>query len=177
MNWFYSRTSWRLSHPILVGILMRRCDYNWKMEDVWDRSTTLNPTQTCCFMYRLPLHQHSKHITFLISPLAGWTGFHDRNSRHLTQMMSDVHVNSKASLVSLIHYLCVNNPMWYIASPAAVARSTFGQTRWTLEVRVNKHQDTYKNRMTETSAMIEKAWENYHPMYWEETVVPEHDKG
>ena len=85
----------------------------------------------------------AKHITFLISPLAGWTGFH---YRHFTQMMSDVHVNSKKILVSLIHYLCINNPVWYIISPAAVARFTFGQTRWTLEVRVNEQQDGCKTR-------------------------------
>ena len=47
-----------------------------------------------------PTYQLSKHITSLISPLAGHTSSHVKNSRHFTEMMGSVHVESDEILVS-----------------------------------------------------------------------------
>ena len=47
-----------------------------------------------------PTYQLSKHITSLISPLAGHTSSHVKNSRHFTEMMGRVHVESDEILVS-----------------------------------------------------------------------------
>ena len=46
-----------------------------------------------------PTYQLSKHITSLISPLAGHTSSHLKNSRHFTEMMESVHVESDEILV------------------------------------------------------------------------------
>ena len=47
-----------------------------------------------------PTYQLSKHITSLISPLAGHTSSHVKNSRHFTEVMGSVHVESDEILVS-----------------------------------------------------------------------------
>ena len=47
-----------------------------------------------------PTYQLSKYITSLISPLAGYTSSHVKNSRHFTEMIGSVHVESIEILVS-----------------------------------------------------------------------------
>ena len=46
-----------------------------------------------------PTYQLSKHITSLISPLGGLTSSHLKNSRHFTETMESVHVESDEILV------------------------------------------------------------------------------
>ena len=59
-----------------------------------------------------PTYQLSKHITSLISPLAGHTSSHVKNSRHFTEMMGSVHVESDEILVSFdVSSLFTNVPV------------------------------------------------------------------
>ena len=59
-----------------------------------------------------PTYQLSKHITSLISPLAGHTSSHVKNSRHFTEMMESVHVESDEILVSFdVSSLFTNVPV------------------------------------------------------------------
>ena len=58
------------------------------------------------------MYQLSKHITSLISPLAGHTTSHVKNSRHVTEMMGSVHVESDEILVSFeVSSFCTNVPV------------------------------------------------------------------
>ena len=59
-----------------------------------------------------PTYQLSKHITSLISPLAGHTSSHLKNSRHFTEMIGSVHVESDEILVSFdVSSLFTNVPV------------------------------------------------------------------
>ena len=59
-----------------------------------------------------PTYQLSKHITSLISPLAGHPSSHVKNSRHFTEMMRSVHVESAEILVSFdVSSLFTNVPV------------------------------------------------------------------
>ena len=59
-----------------------------------------------------PTYQLSKHITSLISPLAGHTSSHVKNSRHFTEMIGSVHVESDEILVSFdVSSLFTNVPV------------------------------------------------------------------
>ena len=52
-----------------------------------------------------------------------------------------------------------------------------GETRQRLETRLKKHQDACERGMKEKSAVAEHAWENHHPIDWEETIVLNHGRG
>ena len=59
-----------------------------------------------------PTYQLSKHITSLISSLAGHTSSHVKNSRHFTEMMGSVHVESDEIVVSFdVSSLFTNVPV------------------------------------------------------------------
>ena len=59
-----------------------------------------------------PTYQLSKYITPLISPLAGHTSSHVKNSRYFTEMMGSVHVESDEILVSFdVSSLFTNVPV------------------------------------------------------------------
>ena len=63
--------------------------------------------------------------------------------------------------------LPLSNPMWYIVSPAAVARSTSGRPC----------QNACERGMMEKSAVAEHVCENHHPIDWEEMTVLDHSRG
>ena len=62
----------------------------------------------------------------------------------------------------------------YIVSSVAAARSSSGLTKRRLKMRLKEHQGACKRAMMKTSAVVENAWENYHPIHWEETTVLDH---
>ena len=74
-----------------------------------------------------------------------------------------------------IHYLLVNNTMWYIVSPAAAAKST--SERPNGDWRLKEHRDACERGMMVKSAVAEHAWENHHQIHWEETIVLDHSRG
>ena len=51
------------------------------------------------------------------------------------------------------------------------------ETRQRLEMRLKEHQDACERGMMEKSAVAEHAWENHHPINWEETTVLDHGRG
>ena len=51
------------------------------------------------------------------------------------------------------------------------------ETRQRLETRLKDHRDACKRGMMEKSAVAEHAWENHHPIHWEETTVLDHTRG
>ena len=60
--------------------------------------------------------------------------------------------------------------MWYIISPAAVARFTMERPN-RLKTRLKEHWDTCERGMMERLAVAEQVWESHHPINWEETSV------
>ena len=46
-----------------------------------------------------------------------------------------------------------------------------GETVRRLETRMKEHQDACRRGMVERSAIAEHAWENQHPIKWEETEI------
>ena len=52
-----------------------------------------------------------------------------------------------------------------------------GETRWRLETRLKEYRDACERGMMEKSAVAEHAWENHHPIDWEETTVLDHGRG
>ena len=68
----------------------------------------------------------------------------------------------------------VNNPMWYIVFPAAVY---IGETKQRLGTRLKEYRHPCRRGMMEKSAVAEHAWENHHPIDWEETTVLDHGRG
>ena len=120
-------------------VMMRRCDYDGKMEEMLGMGTygklRGDPTATTKSqpprIYGLPkihkpdvplrpivlcigspTYQLSKYITSFISPLAGHTSSHVKNSRHFTEMIGSVHVESDEILVSFdVSSLFTNAPV------------------------------------------------------------------
>ena len=54
---------------------------------------------------------------------------------------------------------------------AVLINAVIGETKQRLETRLREHQDACERGITEKSTMTEHAWENYHPINWEETSV------
>ena len=55
--------------------------------------------------------------------------------------------------------------------PCSCGKVYIGETIRRLETRTKEHQDACRKGMTEKSAIAEHAWENHHPINWEETSV------
>ena len=51
------------------------------------------------------------------------------------------------------------------------------ETKRTLETRLKEHRDACERGMMEKSAVAEHAWENHHPIDWEETTVLDRGRG
>ena len=52
-----------------------------------------------------------------------------------------------------------------------------GETKRRLETRLKEHRDACERGMMEKSAVAEHAWENHHPIDWEETTVLDRGRG
>ena len=52
-----------------------------------------------------------------------------------------------------------------------------GETKRRLETRLKEHRDACEKGMMEKSAVAEHAWENHHPIDWEETTVLDRGRG
>ena len=50
--------------------------------------------------------------------------------------------------------------------------ASFGTPFW-----LKEHRDACEKGMMEKSAVVEHAWENLHPIVWEETTVLDHGRG
>ena len=55
--------------------------------------------------------------------------------------------------------------------PCSCGKTYIGETVRRLETRTKEHKDACRKGMTEKSALAEHAWENHHPIRWEETSV------
>ena len=61
--------------------------------------------------------------------------------------------------------------------PCSCSQVYIGETKRRLETRLKEHWDACERGMMEKSALAEHAWENYHPIDWEETTVLDHSRG
>ena len=55
--------------------------------------------------------------------------------------------------------------------PCSCGKAYIGETIRRLETRTKEHLDACRKGMTEKSALAEHAWENHHPIRWEETSI------
>ena len=55
--------------------------------------------------------------------------------------------------------------------PCSCGQVYIGETVRRLETRMKEHQDACRRGMVERSAIAEHAWENQHPIKWEETEI------
>ena len=55
--------------------------------------------------------------------------------------------------------------------PCSCGEIYIGETLRRLETRMKEHQDACQKGTLEKSALAEHAWENHHPIKWEETTV------
>ena len=55
--------------------------------------------------------------------------------------------------------------------PCSCGEIYIGETLRRLETRMKEHQDACQKGTLEKSALAEHAWENHHPIEWEETTV------
>ena len=61
--------------------------------------------------------------------------------------------------------------------PCSCGQVYFRETKRRLETRLKEHQDACERGMMEKSAVAEHAWENHHPIDWEETTVLDRGRG
>ena len=61
--------------------------------------------------------------------------------------------------------------------PCSCGQVYIGESKRRLETRLKEHRDAYERGMMEKSAVAEHAWENHHPIDWEETTVLDHGRG
>ena len=61
--------------------------------------------------------------------------------------------------------------------PCSCGQVYIGETKRRLETWLKEHRDTCERGMMEKSAVAEHAWENHHPIDWEETTVLDHGRG
>ena len=55
--------------------------------------------------------------------------------------------------------------------PCSCGETYIGETLRRLETRMKEHRDACQKGTLEKSALAEHAWENHHPIRWEETTV------
>ena len=55
--------------------------------------------------------------------------------------------------------------------PCSCGKKYIGETVRRLETRMKEHQDACQKGTLEKSALAEHAWENHHPIKWEEATV------
>ena len=55
--------------------------------------------------------------------------------------------------------------------PCSCGETYIGETLRRLETRMKEHRDTCQKGTLEKSAIAEHAWENHHPIRWEEATV------
>lgn len=58
--------------------------------------------------------------------------------------------------------------------PCSCGKFYIGETRRRLETRMKEHQDACREGLLKKSAIAEHAWENCHPIKWEEASVIDH---
>ena len=58
--------------------------------------------------------------------------------------------------------------------PCSSGQVYIGETKRRLETKRKEHRDASERGMMEKSAIAEHAWENHHPIHWEETTVLDH---
>ena len=61
--------------------------------------------------------------------------------------------------------------------PCSCGQVYIGETKRRLETRLKEHRDARERGMMEKSAVAEHAWENHHPIDWEETTVLDRGRG
>ena len=61
--------------------------------------------------------------------------------------------------------------------PCSCGQVYIGETKRRLETRLKEHRDACERGMMEKSAVAEHAWENHHPIDWEETTVLDRGRG
>ena len=61
--------------------------------------------------------------------------------------------------------------------PCSCSQVYIRETKRRLETRLKEYWDACERGMMEKSALAEHAWENYHPIDWEETTVLDHGRG
>ena len=61
--------------------------------------------------------------------------------------------------------------------PCSCGQVYIEETRQRLETRLKEHRDACERRMMKKSAVVEHAWENHHPIHWEEATVLDHGRG
>ena len=61
--------------------------------------------------------------------------------------------------------------------PCSCGQVYIGETKRRLETRLMEHRDACERGMMEKSAVAEHAWENHHPIDWEETTVLDRGRG
>ena len=84
----------------------------------------------------------------------------------------------RSMLTKVKDTLCVGKQSKVVyCIPCSCGQVYGGETRQRLEMRLKEHWDAYERGMMEKSAVAEHAWENHHPMCWEETTVVDHGKG
>ena len=68
-----------------------------------------------------------------------------------------------------------SNVVYHI--PCSCSQFYTGETRQRLETRLKEYRDACERGTMEKSAIAEHAWENRHPIDWEETTVLDHGRG
>ena len=68
----------------------------------------------------------------------------------------------------------VKDPQVVYWIPCSCGKAYIGKTRRRLETRLKEHQDACQKETVEKSAVAEHAWENHHPIKWDETTVVNH---
>ena len=68
-----------------------------------------------------------------------------------------------------------SNVVYHI--PCSCGQVYIGETKRRLETRLKEHRDACEKGMMEKSAVAEHAWENHHPIDWEETTVLDRGRG
>ncbi len=80
---------------------------------------------------------------------------------HLTKVKDTIPITTESSIVYSITCSC--------------GKKYIGETTRRLEQRVKENQDAYKRGVEKVSAIVEHAWQQKHPIKWEEVRVVDSD--